>query len=73
MGGTRENAQWLRAFTVLEKDWVQFSAPISGGSQLPVTLVPGNSTSWASLVICTHTVNINSCKQVGTHGHTKNK
>lgn len=32
VGGTRENAQWLRAFTVLEKDWVQFSAPISGGS-----------------------------------------
>lgn len=46
----------------MEKMWVWFPAPVSGGSQLPMP--PGIRLLLAFIVICMHVVNINLGKHV---------
>lgn len=41
--------QWSSACAALQRTGIQCPAPVSEGSQLPVTLAPGNPTALASM------------------------
>ena len=61
----------LRILAALPEDCVQFLAPRSGGSQVPITSAPRDPTSLACIGTCTRRAHTHGKTLTSTHNFKK--